>query len=501
MALAAEVCSQRHFSFFTHIGTDALPTLSRLSALVPLVFCVACATSTQPAQQTQLPDAPQHLTQRQVAFLDTLERRTFAWFWERTNSANGLAPDRWPTKSFSSVAAIGFALTAYPIGVERDYVTRRAAAERTLTTLRFMYQAPQGSQASGVTGHKGFFYHFLDMQTGYRFEQVELSTIDTSLFLAGVLFCQSYFTQDNATEAAIRAYADSLYVRVDWQWVRPRNPLISMGWKPESGYIDADWHGLNEALILNVLALGSPTHPVDAESWRAYTSTYEWSDFYGQQHLKFAPLFGHQYSHIWIDFRGIADPYLKTRGIDYFENSRRAIYSQRSYAIANPGDWKDYGADIWGLTAVDGPLDAVLVTRGKPRQFWTYSARGAAAGEIRDDGTIGPTAAGGSVAFAPEIAVRALVTMREKYGDNLFSTYGFLDSFNPTFDFDLKPQHGRIVRGVGWFDTDYLGIDQGPIIAMVENYRSELVWKVMRTNPHIIRGLKRAGFTGGWLDR
>ena len=441
------------------------------------------------------------LTARQTAFVDTLEQRTFSWFWERTNQQNGLVPDRWPSKSFSSVAAIGFALTAYGIGAERGYVTRSQAADRVLTTLRFMYRAPQGSGATNVTGYKGFFYHFLDMDTGYRFETVELSTIDTSLFLAGVFFCQSYFTQANPTEESIRAYADSLYTRVDWQWVKPRDPLISMGWKPESGYIDADWHGLNEAIILNILALGSPTHPVDVSSWDAYTSTYHWGDFYGYQQVGFPPLFGHQYSHIWIDFRGIRDSYMRAKGIDYFENSRRATYSQRAYAIANPGDWKDYGPNIWGLTAVDGPLDTLLTLRGRPRRFWTYSARGAAEGEIRDDGTLGPTAAGGSVAFAPEIAVPALVTMREKYGDNVFSTYGFIDSFNPTFDTDIKPQHGKVVRGTGWFDTDYLGIDQGPIVAMLENYRTGLVWRVMRTNPHIIRGLKRAGFTGGWLDQ
>ena len=359
----------------------------------------------------------------------------------------------------------------------------------------------QAVVSTNVTGYKGFFYHFLDMDTGLRFEQVELSTIDTSLLIAGVLFCQSYFTQSNPTEASIRAYGDSLYNRVDWQWARPRAPLVSMGWKPESGYIEADWHGLNEAIILNILALGSPTYPVDMSSWDAYRSTYRWAEFYGQQHINFAPLFGHQYSHIWIDFRGIQDSYTRSKGIDYFENSRRATLSQRAYAIANPGNWKDYGPDIWGLTAVDGPLDIKLNLRGAQRTFWTYSARGAAAGEIRDDGTLGPTAAGGSVAFAPEIAIPALVAMREKYGDNLFSTYGFLDSFNPTFDLDIKPQHGKIVRGAGWFDTDYLGIDQGPIIAMVENYRTGLVWRVMRTNPHIIRGLKRAGFTGGWIDQ
>ena len=471
-------------------------------SLALLLFAGACSTSpSAPVTTTPTTQPSAQITPRQTAFLDTLEQRTFAWFWERTNATNGLAPDRWPTKSFSSVAAIGFALTAYPIGIERGYVTRSAAAERTLTTLRFMYRAPQGPQATGVTGYKGFFYHFLDMDTGLRFEQVELSTIDTSLLIAGVLFCQSYFTQNNPTETSIRAYGDSLYNRVDWQWVRPRAPLVSMGWKPESGYIEADWHGLNEAIILNILALGSPTYPVDVSSWDAYRSTYRWAEFYGQRHINFAPLFGHQYSHIWIDFRGIQDSYTRSRGIDYFENSRRATYSQRAYAIANPGNWKDYGPDFWGLTAVDGPLDIKLNIRGAQRTFWTYSARGAAAGEIRDDGTLGPTAAGGSVAFAPEIAIPALVAMREKYGDNLFSTYGFLDSFNPTFDLDIKPQHGKIVRGAGWFDTDYLGIDQGPIIAMVENYRTGLVWRVMRTNPHIIRGLKRAGFTGGWLDQ
>lgn len=443
---------------------------------------------------------PSKLSTRQSAFLDTLQRRTFNWFWERTDPNNGLTPDRWPTKSFSSVAAIGFALTAYPVGVERGYVSRADAAQRTLNTLRFMYNAPQGAQATNVTGYNGFFYHFLDMQTGYRFEQVELSTIDTSLLLGGVLFCQSYYTGNDPVEAAIRAYADSLYLRVDWPWAVHTPPVVSMGWKPENGWIPADWRGYDEGMIVYVLALGSPTHPIAPAAWDEWTSSYHWASFYGQTHVNFPPLFGHQYSHIWIDFRGIQDAYMRSKGIDYFENSRRATISQRLYAIDNPGKFRDYGANTWGLTAVDGPHDTTVVVDGIRREFHTYSARGAADGAIQDDGTIGPTAAGGSVVFAPEITIPALISMREKYADNLFTTYGFLDSFNPTFRLPITPHHGHVVSNVGWFDGDYLGIDQGPIIAMIENYRSDLIWKTMRKNPYIVAGLKKAGFTGGWLS-
>lgn len=462
-----------------------------------LVVTAACTNATTiTGVSTPLP--PTGLTTRQAAFLDTLERRTFNWFWERTDATTGLTPDRWPTKSFSSVAAIGFALTAYPVGVERGYVARADAAQRTLNTLRFMYNAPQGSQPANVTGYKGFFYHFLDMQTGFRFERVELSTIDTSLLLGGILFAQSYFTGSDATETAIRAYADSIYQRVDWAWAIQKPNVVSMGWHPETGWINADWRGYDEGMIVYILALGSPTHPITPASWADWTSTYVWGNFYGQTHVNFAPLFGHQYSHIWIDFRGIKDAYMRGKGIDYFENSRRATISQRLYAIANPGQWRDYGANVWGLTAGDGPFDTTMVVDGRSRQFWTYRARGAAANEIQDDGTIAPTAAGGSVPFAPEITIPALIAMREKYGENLFTNYGFVDDFNPTLITGTS-RYGRIVAGIGWFDTDFLGIDQGPIIAMIENYRSDLIWKTMRKNPYIVAGLKKAGFTGGWL--
>jgi hypothetical protein len=476
-----------------------LPKLRKASALV-LTAALACTSATS-ITGVSGPLPPSGLSNRQAAFLDTLEQRTFDWFWERTDPNNGLTPDRWPTKSFSSIAAVGFALTAYPVGVERRYVSRADAAQRTLNTLRFLYTAPQGPEATNVTGYNGFFYHFLDMQTGYRFEQVELSTIDTSLLLGGALFCQSYFTGADATESAIRAYADSIYLRVNWQWAVHNAPLVSMGWHPESGFIDSDWKGYDEGMIVYILALGSPTHPIDPAAWTAWTQTYVWLNFGGQPLVNFPPLFGHQYSHVWIDFRGIQDAYMRSKGIDYFENSRRATQSQRTYAIANPGHWRGYGANFWGLTAVDGPHDTTVVIDGVTRQFHTYTARGAAADYVMDDGTLAPTAPAGSIAFAPEIAVPALIAEREKYGTDLFTNYGFVDSFNPTFQLPITPHHGHVVAGVGWFDNDYLGIDQGPIVAMIENYRSDLIWKTMRKNPYIVAGLKKAGFTGGWLGK
>jgi hypothetical protein len=464
--------------------------MSRMPAAA-LVASLLWACSSNPPAGPPPPDSTQA-----TAFLDTLEERTFHFFWDLTNTQNGLVPDRSPTPSFSSIAAVGFGLTAYPIGVERGYVTRDQARQRVLTTLRFFWTAPHDSTA-GATGYRGFYYHFLDMTTGARFQTVELSTIDSALLLGGVLLCQSYFDGADATETAIRALAESLYGRTDWRWIQPRPPLVAMGWYPETGFHTYDWRGYNEAMLVYVLALGSPTHPIDTSAWSAWTATYQWGTFHGQTHVGFAPLFGHHYSHVWIDFRGIADAYMRGRGIDYFENSRRATSAQQAYAIANPGGWTGYGDRAWGLTASDGPADTTLVIGGRTRQFQTYAARGASFTETRDDGTIAPTAAGGSIPFTPAISIPALYFMRHAYGADLFSTYGFLDAFNPTFR--GTPSQGRMVNGVGWFDVDYLGIDQGPIIAMIENHRSGLIWRLMRGNPHIVRGLCRAGFTGGWL--
>jgi hypothetical protein len=452
----------------------------------------------------RLPAAPTAVhpprTLGEAALLDDVERRTFHYFWDLADPHTLLIPDRAPTPSFSSIAAVGFGLTAYGIGAERGYVRRQSAAERTLATLRSLLAMKQGPEPHGVSGYKGFFYHFLDMRTGERFQTIELSTVDTSLLMAGVLFAESYFDRNDPTEAAIRSAAEELYRRVDWPWEQVRQQAISMGWTPEEGFHTYDWRGYNEAMIVIVLALGSPTHPVADGAWAEYTKTDRWGTFYGQDHILFAPLFGHQYSHVWIDFRGIQDEVTREHGIDYFENSRRATLAQRAYAIANPNGYRDYGDLIWGLSACDGPLDGTLAIDGSSRTFFGYAARGASATEIRDDGTIAPTAAISSIVFTPEISLAALREMRRRYGSQLYSLYGFLDAFNPTLRTSDDVKAGHVDPRLGWFDDDYLGIDQGPILAMIENYRSGLVWSVMRRNEHLVAGLKRAGFTGGWLD-
>ncbi|AZR23064.1 glucoamylase family protein [Xanthomonas vasicola] len=431
-----------------------------------------------------------------------IERRTFQFFWDTTNELNGLAPDRFPSRPFASIASVGFALTAYPIGIENGWVSRNQAIDRTLTTLKFFRDAPMGPQKTGRAGYKGFYYHFLDMQKGNRYDSwVELSSVDTALLMMGVLFTQSYYDGDDPREKEIRQIADTLYKRVDWRWLQQRAPLISMGWFPESGFINHDWMGYNEAMMLYLLALGSPTHGVDPDAWTSWTRTYnnDWGVYQGQEYLSFGPLFGHQYSHVWIDFRDIQDQYMRERGIDYFLNSRRATLAQRDYAIDNPMKWKDYGENVWGLTAGDGPQNTSQEYRGEQRQFRHYSSRGAGLRENFDDGTIVPSAAISSIVFAPEVVIPATEEMHKRYGDFLYSSYGFLDSFNPSFNYDIPLKTGRMVPDRGWVASDYIAIDQGPILAMIANYQNEFVWNVMKKNPYIRAGLERAGFTGGWL--
>jgi hypothetical protein len=421
-------------------------------------------------------------------FLAELEERTFRFFWDTANPANGLVPDRYPTPSVSSIAAVGFGLTAYPIGVERGYVSRAAARKRVLTTLRFFARAEN---------QHGFYYHFMDMRTGARAINSEISTVDTSLLLAGMLFCQSYFTGTDRGEVEIRKLAEQIYRRVDWTWAQPRPPAVALAWTPEAGFSESDWRGYNEGMLVYLLALGSPSHPIEEQAWAAWTAGYDsqWTSVYDQTYLGFAPLFGHQYTHVWVDFRGIKDAYMRGRDLDYFENSRRATYAQRRYAIANPKHWQAYGKNVWGMSASDGP-GAGGEYQGEHRPFMEYAARGLAPGGVVDDGTIAPTAAISSLPFAPEIVVPATLEMYHRFGADIYSDYGFRDAFNVSFSTPDRPAEPK---RPGWVDQDYLGIDQGPILAMIENFRSDLVWRVMRTNPHLQLGLERAGFAGGWL--
>lgn len=423
--------------------------------------------------------------------VDELQRRTFNYFWETALPGNFQIPDRWPTERFSSIAATGFGLTAYLVGVERGHVTRKAAAARTLSTLEKLWTLPQGSHPTETAGYKGFFYHFLTNEDALRYKKVELSTIDSGLLLAGVLSAQSYFDGEAENEARIRALADSLYLRVEWDWMLNDEGRISMGWHPERGYIPADWNGYNEAMILLVLAMGSPTHPVPDNAWERWTDNYQWAEFQGETHLNFSPLFGHQYSQMYIDFRGIQDDYMRRHDSDYFENSRIATLTNRAYCIENPIGFVGYGPNNWGLTACDGPGLLDTVFNGQPVRFFDYRARGASARHIIDDGTIAPTAAGGSVPFAPKETLAALEYMWTTHYDSLVGPYGFKDAFNLSYPDPERPN--------GWFDIDYLGIDQGPILIQLENHRSGLVWELMKKNKYIRRGLQRAGFTGGWL--
>jgi len=448
--------------------------------------------------------APRVLAQRPAlpASYTDIEKRTFQWFWDTVNRKNGLVPDRWPTPSFCSIAAVGFALPAYAIGAERGWCSRAEARNLTLTTLRFLWNAPQGPAPTGTAGYKGFFYHFLDMETGTRFKDVELSSVDTTLLLLGALFAGQYYDRDNPAEREIRKLASDLYERAEWDFFRSDGrKAISMGWHPGQGLIAANWVGFNEGMCVNILALGSPTHPGPDDLWEQWTATYPsfWRGEGQTRRIAFAPLFPGQYSQIFVDYRGIRDAVMRQAGFDYFENSRRETYANWGYCAANPMGWQGYSKRMWGLAACDGPGDFQRQFNGQMRQFFGYSARGPI-GEPdgRDDGTLTASAALGALPFAPEIVIPCAEEMLKQRG--VFDRYGFKDSFNPSFTYaDAKLETGSVDPKHGWVAKDYLGIDQGPIILQAANYRDDFIWRFMRRVPAIRRGLLRAGFTGGWL--
>lgn len=434
--------------------------------------------------------------------IDEIERRTFRYFRDTTDAATGLAPDRWPSAPFASIAATGFALTAWPVGEARGWIDRAEARARTLATLRFFAGAPQGPEAKGVAGHKGFFYHFLDLPTGVRHGRCELSSVDTALLLGGVLFAREWFDRDHADEQEVRRLADLIHARVDWRWMQARGQAIAMGWRPETGFIAKDWVGYNEGMIVYLLALGAPVDPVAPAAWAAWTAGYRDSRR-GEgagRHLAFGPHFGHQYSHVWVDFRGIRDAFMRTEGFDYFENSRRATLAQHAYAVANPMGWRGYGEGVWGLTACDGPGRHARTGegRGPSRGYSARGPRGMPDGF--DDGTIAPTAALGSYPFAAALVAAAATALVRGHGPRIWREHGFIDAFNPSVVApDPRGRLGVVVPGHGWVANDMLGIDQGPIVAMIANGKDELVWRTMRRSAALRRGLTRAGFTGGWL--
>lgn len=406
------------------------------------------------------------LTDEQL--LDSLQYYAFRFFWDEANPSNGLIRDRSTPSSAASIASVGFGLTAVGVAIDHGWITREAGRDRTLTTLRTFWEMPQGAAVSGTIGYKGWFYHFLDMNTATRLYtgswKSELSSIDTGLLLAGILYAREYYTGADSAETSIRSLADSITARVDWVWMMGGGSSLTHGYTPEGGMLPYRWIGYSEAMILYLLGLGVPLNPVPPSAWTSWTSGYSWQTHYGYSFVNFPPLFGHQYSHCWIDFRGIADPYMQGKGITYFENSRRATLANRAYCIQNPGGFPGYSSTIWGLTACDGPAG--------------YNARGAPPGQ-NDDGTIAPTAAGGSIPFTPTESVEALQAMYATYGPQLWGPYGFGDAFNP---------------GASWFGSEVIGIDQGPIVVMIENYRTGRVWETFMKNPTIASGLAAALF-------
>jgi hypothetical protein len=422
--------------------------------------------------------------------LAKLERDTFKYFADEMNPENGLVPDNTKQGAPCSIAVVGFALTAYPIAVERAFMTRADAIQRCLLNLRFFHDRPQGRGPDAI-GYKGFYYHFLDMKTGRRVWNSEISTIDTTYVLAGALTSAMYFDRQTKEEREIRSLAEALYARADWHWSQNGGLTVTHGWKPKTGFIKYRWTGYSEALILYILGLGSPTFPLPEGSYRAWTSTYKWKKLYGHEFLYGGPLFMHHLSHMWIDFRGIQDEYMSGKAIDYFENSRRAIYTQQAYAMRNPKKFVGYDRFSWGITASDGPGPAVRRIKGRTRRFYDYVARSIPYGP--DDGTLAPWAVAASLPFAPEVVLPSLERINHDYPE-MTSKYGFKCSYNPTFNSGSGSRKGK-----GWVSQGYYGLDQGPIVMMIENYRSGLIWRLMRQCPFIVKGLRRAGFEGGWL--
>jgi len=437
------------------------------SVVAVLLLLFACASVfTQPVLSTiivassQTVGASSKLTSEDQHFLEDLEHRSFQYFWEEGDPDTGLVPDRARMdgstldenhRKVASIAATGFGLTGLCIAADRNWISRNQAQERTRNTLRFF--------ANKAFNQHGWFYHWLDSKTGERRWQSEVSSIDTALLLGGVLTARQYFHDDQE----IRELATKIYERVDFHWMlNGHKLLLSHGWKPETGFLKPRWDTYSEDTILYLLAIGSPTHPISPASWFAL-----WRDRYRYEgHAYFTtigvPLFMHQYAHAWIDYRN----WRETKGdrIDYFENSVQATLAHRAFCINLAHDFPAFGPNIWGITASDS-AKGYLAWGGPPR-------------DSQIDGTVVPSAAGGSLMFTPELSVAALRTMRQKYGQKVYGKYGFIDAFNPN---------------TGWVDSDVIGINAGIILLSAENARTGNVWSWFMRNPEIPRAMRLAG--------
>ena len=391
------------------------------------------------------------------AFLEKVEERAFRFFEKEVNPYNGLVRDSAPNREGTagnapaSIGAVGFALTVYPVAVERGWMSRAKAQALTVRTLEFfLNQAPQ---------HNGFFYHFLNFESGERANQSELSPIDTALFLSGVLFAAEYFD-----DTKIRDLARALYERVDFPWMLNRGKTFAMAWTPESGFLRNRWDVLSEGLLLYVLAIGSPTNPVSEETWREILRPAgSYRDF---RLIQMPPLFTHQFPHIWLDLRD------KNDGLaDYFQNSVNATRANRAFCMDRASKFAGYGTDLWGLSASDGPSG--------------YRAYGAPSGwSVLDDGTVSPAACGSSIVFTPEESVACMEHIYETYESKMWGRYGFSDAMN---------------IGKNWFSPLVLAIDQGALLLMIENYRTGLIWKILGRSEPIQKALKKIGFHQGTM--
>lgn len=419
--------------------------------------------------------------------IDRLQHAAFGWLLGSVNPLNGLVSDNSDNGAPSSIAVVGFALSCWPVGVARGWINRERAIALTLATLQFFAKADQSSDSAEI-GHKGFFYHFLDMQDGKRVWNCELSVIDSALLLAGCEMAACYFDADTPDEAEIRDLARALLAAVDWTWALDHRGTLSQGWHPDTGFIRYDWEGYSEALILYALALASDDHPIPRQSYQAWRLTYQREQIYGQDVLYAGPLFIHLFSHIWLDFRDIHDGFNRQSGISYFENTARIVQVQSEYARRNPRGFQGYSAHCWGVTACDGPTGPMETADDIGRHFLGYAARGAPYGP--DDGTLAGWAGAATLPFAPTSSMRALRTMIGRY-PGMLREGRFLGAFNPSL-----PGKGP----EGWVSPRIYGLDQGLLVLMIENHRSGMIWELMRGSPVCARGLRRAGFTGGWLD-